>query len=375
MAINLGTGSVQSAADLVEYCNSDTDTKWANERRKNGNSAPYGIKYWCLGNEMDGEWQICHKSADEYGRIATETAKMMKWIDPDIKLTLCGSSGSAMPTYPEWDRIVLEYAYEYVDYISLHKYYEYPLRDVGRKEDFLASYLDFDSFIASVSSTVNYVKTLKRSKHDVRLSIDEWNVWHTGRQPAYEKKWEISAPREENIYDMIDTTVFSSLICTLLNHCDTVKFACLAQLVNVLAPIVTGEDGKLLRQSIFYPFMLAAEHCCGEVMRTVVDCGSFDSVYGKADNICCSAVLSGDKLTVLAVNLSDKETELDIVAEHFGNVAVTSNISIADENCFACNTFDNPDRILPNTEYYPEGRTTVRVKPYSVNFLFLSNVG
>lgn len=373
MAVNLGTGDAQSAAELVEYCNSETNTYWANERRKNGAEKAYNVKYWCLGNEMDGEWQICHKSADEYGRLATETAKMMKWVDPSIKLTLCGSSGSEMPSYPEWDRVVLEHAYDYVDYISLHKYYGYPELDETRRADFLASYVDFDKFISAIGSVVDYVRCLKRSNKQVYLSVDEWNVWHKGRCNAEAGKREVSVIREENTYNVLDAAVFSSLICTLVNHADKVKVACLAQLVNVLAPIMVDGDKGIVKQTIFYPFMNASRYCVGEAYDAILSCNTFDSVYGKAKDICACVVQDEEGfVNVLAVSLTGEQTELSFEFEHFGELEITEHTAMFNENEMASNTFENPNRVQMKSVAVTDSKKVV-LQPYSVNFIRLKD--
>ena len=367
MAVNLGVGSPMSAAHLVEYCNLDTPTKYAMLRKKNGREKPYGIRYWCLGNEMDGSGQIGSKSAEEYGDAARETAKLMKWVDRNILVTLCGSSGSEMPSYPEWDRIVLERAYEQVDFISLHKYYGYPELDKTRRADFLASYVDFDKFISVTEATVNYVKCKTRSKKDVYLSVDEWNVWHKGETPIETSMWGVDVPREENSYNMLDAAVFSTLIGTLVNHANSVKIACLAQLVNVLAPIVTEKDGRLLKQSIFYPFKIASEKLAGTVYNTVSETGEFDSVYGKAREVFFAAVSNGKRLTVLAVNLADEDVALTVETERFNGCTIKEITEIYASDPLCCNTFESPEAIKPVTKNPPAGE--IQLKPYSVNFI------
>lgn len=368
MAVNLGTAGPKQAAELVEYCNQN-GTYWADERKKNGREEPYNIKYWCLGNEMDGDWQIGTKTAEEYGKIARETAKMMRWEDPSIKLTACGSSGREMPSYPEWDRVVLEQTYNYIDYISLHQYYDYPLGDRSRKTDFLASYVDFDKFISSVAAAVAYVKENKRSNRQVYLSVDEWNVWHKGLCPIDLQEWGVEVVREENTYDMLDAAVFASLIATMLNHADMVKIACLAQLVNVLAPIMTEKGGsRIVKQTIYYPFQLAHKFMLGMVYAPVVKSEGFESCYGHADDVCVSAVEGEDgNLTLMVVSLSDKEIDLDIELEHFDVSKINSIYEISSKNETDCNTFDNPDKVVPVLVKPENG--SVRVKPYSVNFI------
>ena len=151
MAVNLGTRGVQEAMDILEYCNMDTDTHFSKLRKQHGYDQPHGIKLWCLGNEMDGPWQIGHKTADEYGRLANETAKVMKWMDPSIELVLCGSSSSGMPTFAQWEATVLDHCYENVDYLSLHNYYADHDNDSAT---FLANNREMDWFISQVDPLV-----------------------------------------------------------------------------------------------------------------------------------------------------------------------------------------------------------------------------
>lgn len=371
MAVNLGTGGAESAVDLVEYCNLETDTEWAEKRKENGHAEPYGIQYWCLGNEMDGDWQICHRTADEYGQIAAETAKMMKWVDPSIKLTICGSSDTAMPTFPSWDRIVLEQAYPYIDYISLHKYYEYPGGDRTRKQDFLASYVDLDGFISTVASTIRYVKTLKRSQHEVYISLDEWNVWHKRDCFSDRENRGISVAREECLYDFLDAVVFSTLICTFVNHADVVKIACLAQLVNVLAPIMTKPSGELIKQSIFHPFMLASHYCVGEVYQTMVTCDTFSSMYGEAKEVVATAVGQEDGgVCLLVVSLSEEEISLDLELEQFGKISPKENIFLAEQKAGEKAEGGPVEQVKIQKEKLES--TTVLLRPYSINFIRLA---
>ncbi|MEE1314269.1 MAG: hypothetical protein UHS49_00680 [Faecalimonas sp.] len=162
-AVNMGTAGPQDAADMVEYCNFEGGSYWSDLRKKNGGKDPYNIPVWCIGNEMDGDWQMCHLTAKEYGAKAREAAKMMKWTDPSIQVAVVGSSAEYMPTFPEWDRTVLEHTYDVADYLSLHQYYKF-VEGTDNVDDYLRSYVNLDSFIRSLRITADYVKTLKRSK-------------------------------------------------------------------------------------------------------------------------------------------------------------------------------------------------------------------
>ena len=256
MAVNLGTRGAEDAKNCIEYCNAETDTYYANLRRANGFEKPFGIKVWCLGNEMDGRWQIGTKTAEEYARLATETAKIMKWVDPGIELVASGSSNCGMPTFVDWERTVLEHAYDYVDYISLHNYYGNRANDFP---NFMAKAEEMDRYIKSAAAICDAVKAKKRSKKTVNISFDEWNVWYRTMGQAVEK-WQKAPHFLEEVYNFEDALLVGCMLMTLQNNCDRVKMACLAQLVNVIAPIMTENDGAVWVQTIFYPYLYASRY-------------------------------------------------------------------------------------------------------------------
>jgi alpha-N-arabinofuranosidase len=342
-AVNMGTGTPKAAGEMLEYCNFRGGTYWSDLRKKNGHADPYGIKTWCIGNEMDGPWQICHLDAVDYGKKALETAKIMKWIDDKVDLVVCGSATSLMPTYPEWDRIVLEHTYDHVDYLSLHRYYE----NLGNDEDFLASFVDMNRFIKSVSATVDYVKSLKRSSKTVNLSFDEWNVWYQQKQTRFD--WEIAPPILEDQYSLLDALVFAGMGMTLINNADRVKIACLAQLVNVIAPIFTRKGGAVIRQSIYYPFRDLSMYGRGRALQPVVTSPTIETRYGDAPVLSVSAVDNGDGcLTVFCLNIDKSATHtLDLDLRSFGKIGMTSWSVLAGPDLGAKNTFENPDTIKP----------------------------
>ena len=260
MAVNLGTRGIEAACNLLEYCNHPSGTKYSDWRVSHGVEQPHNIKVWCLGNEMDGPWQTGHKTAQEYGRLADETAKAMKQIDPSIELVVCGSSNTKMPTYPQWEATVLEETYDNVDFISLHSYYGNPLNDTANS---LASADDMDQFIRTIISTCDFVKAKKRSKKDMMLSFDEWNVWFHANAADSDtmtnRPWSVAPHLLEDHYDFEDALMVGLMLITLLKHSDRVRMACLAQLVNVIAPIMTEENGPAWKQTIFYPDFDAIE--------------------------------------------------------------------------------------------------------------------
>lgn len=268
MAVNLGTRGIDEARNLVEYCNFEGGTYWSDLRKENGQSKPFNIKTWCLGNEMDGPWQIGHKTAEEYGRLAEETAKAMKLVDDSIELVLCGSSTSKMPTFGAWEETVLEHAYDYVDYLSLHCYYGNPENDLN---NYLAQSLDMDRFIKKVTAICDGVKAKKNSDKQINLSFDEWNVWyHSNEQDKKIEPWQVAPPLLEDIYNFEDALLIGCLLITLLKNADRVKIACLAQLVNVIAPIMTEKNGKSWKQTIFYPFMQVSNYGRGIVLASEI---------------------------------------------------------------------------------------------------------
>lgn len=346
-AVNLGTGTPQDAGYMTEYCNFPQGTYWSDLRRKNGHEQPHNIKTWCLGNEMDGPWQTCSLTAEEYGKKAREAAKIMKWVDPSVELVACGSSNTMMPTYPEWDRTVMEYTYEDVDYISMHRYYE----NEGRVDDFLASFVNMDSFIKTIASTADYVKAKTRSNKKLKISFDEWNVWYIKKQTRC--PWEIAPAIVEDVYSLLDALVFCGLLCTLLNNTDRVKMACLAQLVNALAPIYTQKGGKAIKQATYYPFQQVSLYGRGKALKTLVSCPTIETqMYGEAPILQTAATYNEEdgSVTLFALNCDQTEDlELKIDLRSFGEVRLKEHLLMDGPDLFAQNTFDEPDKVVPRT--------------------------
>ena len=345
MAVNLGTRGADEARQLVEYCNLDTDTYYADLRRKNGFEKPFGIKLWCLGNEMDGPWQICHLTAQEYARKACEAAKVMKWTDPSIELVACGSSHKDMPTFGEWERTVLRECYENIDYISLHNYY-------GNRNDdtpgYLAQAVNMDSFIRTVADICDEIKAEKKSDKTVNLSFDEWNVWfHSNEQDKQIPRWSIAPHQLEDIYNFEDALVVGSLLITLINHSDRVKIACLAQLVNVIAPIMTNDDGCWL-QTIFYPFMHASVYGRGKAVNIDIACDTYDTEELKKVPYVTAAATETEagEITVFAVNRS-LEDSAEIDGTGFDGMKLVSHTVLTCDDMKAVNSYEDPEHIVP----------------------------
>ena len=301
MAVNLGLRGPDEARNLVEYCNHEKGSYWSDLRRSHGYEAPHNIKTWCLGNEMDGPWQIGHKTAVEYGRTALEASKVMKWTDPSIETIMCGSSNMGMSTFGEWEATTLDIAYDAVDYVSLHIYFDNRPNDTA---SFLAKSMVMDDFIKTVVCICDYIKGKKHSKKQINLSFDEWNVWyHSNGAPV--ERWCTAPHQLEDIYNFEDALLIALLLMTLLKHADRVKIACIAQLVNVIAPIMTENGGKVWEQTIFYPFMHLSNYGRGYTLHTEIDSPKHDTKeFTDVPDVESLATLSedGENLTVFAVN-------------------------------------------------------------------------
>ncbi|WP_108718258.1 alpha-N-arabinofuranosidase [Miniimonas sp. S16] len=318
MAVNLGTRGVAEALEVLEYANIAGGTARSDQRRANGAEEPYGIRMWCLGNEMDGPWQTGHKTAAEYGRLAAETARAMRQIQPDLELVACGSSSAFMPTFGSWEHTVLTETYELVDYVSAHVYYCEGDNDLG---SFLASAVNMDHFIESVVATADAVRAAGKHTKRIHISFDEWNVWDQKRVESYIPSptgddWPIAPPLLEDHYTVADAVVAGNLLISLLRHTDRVHSASQAQLVNVIAPIMTQQGGGIWKQTIFHPFAQASSLAKGAVLRTLVDTPTYETaVHGTAGLVDAVATWDSEsgELVVFAVNRAqDEATELAV---------------------------------------------------------------
>jgi len=340
MAVNLGTRGADTARNLIEYCNFPGGTYYSDLRKSHGVKEPHNIKLWCLGNEMDGPWQICHRTAEDYGRVATEAAKVMKWTDPSIELAVCGSSGAGMPTFGDWEKTVLDHLYDHADYISLHMYFANREKDTP---NFLGRSLEMDRFIKNVAGICDLVKAKKNGKKDINLSFDEWNVWyHSNETDKKIEKWTEVPPLLEDIYNMEDALAAGCMLTTLLKNADRVKIACLAQLVNVIAPIMTEKSGGAWRQTIFYPFLDASRYGRGTVLRCPVTVDKYDSRdFCDVPYLEAVGVYNEEKkeLTIFAVNRNLKEA-IDLSAEiaGFGDMRLVEHRLLSNSDLYACNS-------------------------------------
>lgn len=346
LAVNLGTRGAAEAQALVEYCNMPPGTYWADRRVANGHREPYGVKVWCLGNEMDGPWQAGHVPAREYAMRADQAAKLMKGLDPTIEVVLCGSSGRFMPTYMEWDREALEYCWDLVDYVSAHRYSE------NRRDDtawFLAEGLEIERIIEDYAGLFAYVRGRKRSNKRVYLSFDEWNVWYKAME--MDGRWTRAPHLIEEVYNLEDALVCAQYLNAFVRRADVVKIACIAQIVNIIAPLLTKKDG-LLVQSIYYPFLMVSSRARGKSLIPLLDCPTYHAgERGEAPVLDVAATLSdANRLAVFAVNRSQSDD-------------LTLQVNLSDATCIGrvtgealtgpgpkvCNTWDEPQNVVPQS--------------------------
>jgi alpha-N-arabinofuranosidase len=368
MGLNLGTGTAEQAAELVEYCNVDKGTKWADLRRKHGYEQPYKVRRWCLGNEMDGPWQIGHMTATEYGMKAQDAARQMHAVDPSLKFIACGSSGPAMPTYLEWDREVLEQCYEYVDALSLHRYIGNTQEETGKDSSkFLAMNLSMEKQIAETLAVCDLVQGHKRSPKKLWLSFDEWNVWYRARSGDAVNGHGQEAPHLlEEVYNLEDALLVGGFLNTLMRNADRVKLACLAQLINVIAPIMTNETA-MLKQSIYYPYNWALQYARGSVLNVLVESPTYEvDKMGQVAYLDAVATADTDgKLALFVLNRDiNKAHAVEVNWQDRAPANVLTSNVITGDDLKAFNTFDAPNQVTPRALAKPStasGKTKFEV--------------
>jgi alpha-N-arabinofuranosidase len=388
LGMNFGTGTVEMALAYVEYCNIERGTRWSDLRRAHGYDRPHDVRYWCLGNEMDGPWQIGQLQAREYGRKARDAAKQMRVIDPKLQLIACGSSGTFMPTYLSWDREVLEECYDQVDGISLHAYYgntrEWSGNSAAR---YLAMNLDMDRHIHEIAAVCDYVQALQRSSKRLWLSFDEWNVWYRARDAkATDGRRAAAPPLLEEVYNLEDALLVGGFLNTLLRNSDRVRAACLAQLVNVIAPIVTNETG-LLRQSTYYPYSWALRYARGRVLDLEVESetyriepGGLQADFARAADVpFVDLVATVDEPARQAVLLMlnrdlDAERDVTVAWDDLVPARVLACETLTGPDLKAVNTFADPRRVAPQPlDAPPAGsRMTFKLPPRSYSVAHLA---
>jgi alpha-L-arabinofuranosidase len=377
LAVNLGSRGLDAARNFVEYVNHPGGSQWSDLRRRNGRADPWNVRLWCLGNEMDGPWQIGHKSAAEYGHLANETAKALRAFDHSLELVVCGSSHSDMATYPQWEATVLEETYDQVDYISLHMYFTNYEKNTA---EFLALSEKLERYIDTIGGVIDYVRAKTRSKRDVRISFDEWNVWYHQRKQDAERMrdwdWPHAPALLEEVYNFEDVLQVGSILNTFIRRSDRVRIACIAQLVNVIAPIMTAPGGPAWKQTIYYPFQFASLYGRGEALQLDVDCPSYKAdIADKVSYLDIAGVhdATAGTLTFFAVNRHPSESiTIALAVERFGAIKSAGQTLIVHKDLEATNTQTNPDNVKPCPPGDIEvgnGTVEIAAPPYSYSMI------
>ena len=381
LAVNLGSRGLDEARNFLEYVNHPGGSEWSDKRIANGRDAPWDVKLWCLGNEMDGPWQIGHKTADEYGRLAHETAKAMRAFDSSLELVVCGSSNAHMPTYPQWEATVLDHTYNEIDYISLHMYFENRAKDTA---NYLARSIELDNYIGTVAGVIDFIKAKKRSTKNVYISFDEWNVWYHSKERDKAileggSGWPHAPALLEDDYNFEDVLQIGCILNTFINRADVVKIACLAQLVNVIAPIMTVPGGPAFRQTTYYPYYFASVYGRGTALRLTVDSPAYTVAdVGEVPYLDISAVheAAAGAVTFFIVNRHGTEAlDLDVSLLEFGALKIIDDQVIAHSDLSITNTAEKPDNVVPRKaegSALSQGRLSAQIAPLSYRMIRLA---
>jgi alpha-N-arabinofuranosidase len=381
LAMNLGSRGLDDARNFLEYCNHPGGTYWSDLRARHGYKEPHNVRIWCLGNEMDGPWQVGHKSAAEYGHLANEVSKAFKYFDKTLETVVCGSSNDKMKTYPEWEATVLDASYDSVDYISLHKYFGNEEQDTL---NYYAKAIDLDRYIVTIGGVIDYIKAKKRSRRDVKICFDEWNVWYHDRKEDGERitswDWPEAPPLLEELYNLEDAIFVGSLLNVFMRRSDRIKIACMAQLVNVIAPILTKAGGPAWRQSIYYPLQYASKYGRGTALAVAQAGPTYDcDVAQDVPYLDLSAVLSDDgrSIAVFAINRSlDEPLGVTIDLQGFKGAKIVEHRMLAGDDLKARNSVEDQNRIVPKAgrelAVDDAGALVGSLPPKSYHFVLLS---
>jgi alpha-N-arabinofuranosidase len=308
-------------------------------------------------------------TATEYGLKAQDAARQMHAVDPSLKLIACGSSGPGMPTYLDWDREVLEQCYEYVDALSLHRYIGNTKEETGEDSTkYLAMNLSMEQQIRETLAVCDFVRGHKRSPKKLWLSFDEWNVWYRARSGDALNGHEQEAPHLlEEVYNLEDALLVGGIVNTLMRNADRIKIACLAQLVNVIAPLVTNANG-VLRQSIYYPYSWALQSARGNVLNVFAESPTYDVVgMGQVPYLDVVATMDPQdgKVTMFILNRDlNQARKMEINWQDRVPGGVLSATVLTGDDLKAFNSFEAPKRVAPQPADQPStsgGRTKLEL--------------
>ncbi|MCU0315606.1 MAG: hypothetical protein MUC92_03325 [Fimbriimonadaceae bacterium] len=336
LAVNLGTGQPRGAAELLEYCNLPRGTSWADLRAQD---EPYGVKLWCLGNEMDGPWQAGQRPAKDYASSALQASRLMKGLDPTIETIVCGSSGRGMPDYMDWDLQVLDTCFSSVDYISAHRYTQ---KGKMSTWDYLAEGLEIDRIIQDYRSLIGYVRAKYKSDKQIHLSFDEWNVWY--REMSGDGDWKEAPHLLEEVYNWEDALIAAQYLSSFVRNSDVVKVACLAQAVNVIAPVLTREEG-VLTQSIAHPLSLFRGYGVGTSLQAVtLQDSSPGRGFASVPHVDVCAVAASGQVNVFLTHRSDHGSTKTVIDLRPCTISGAKGICVA-EAADTANTWETPNAI------------------------------
>jgi alpha-N-arabinofuranosidase len=347
ICINAGLGSINEAREWVEYTNESRHTYWADLRRKNGRDKPYNVKYWSLGNEIDGPWQLGHKNAEDYAKFALEAAKAMRRADESIKLIAAGSSNfGPAADWIAWNRTVLERLRGEIDYISLHTY-------IGNRENnlesFLAASADVDQRIEVTAGLIRAALAGRRVTRPIYIAFDEWNVWYRARGGS---EFDTGATRLEEKYNFEDALAMGMFFNSFFRHADIVKMANLAQLVNVIAPIFTNKEGLFL-QPIYFPIAEYAKQKGNVALDALVESPQYKAGNRGELGYLDTSVTWSPRDRALYVNVLNRSASQDITAriENIeGRLAPAAEFwQMYHEDLKATHTFGDDRRVRPRT--------------------------
>ncbi len=348
LCINAGLGTVEQARNWVEYCNEPADTAWARMRRKNGREKPWGVKYWGLGNEIDGPWQLGHKNANDYATFALEAAKAMRRADDSIQLIASGSSNfRADSDWIGWNRTVLERLKTEIDYLSLHTY----IGNADNKfEKFLAVSRDLDDRIEVVEGQIKAARVGTPNARPIHIAFDEWNVWYRARGGS---EFEVGRTGLEEKYNFEDALAMGMFYNSFFRHAESVKMANLAQLVNVIAPIFTNKDGMFL-QTIYFPLAEYAKQSGNTALNVQVDSPQYKPDNGRALGYLDVSSTFNAKTRELYVNVLNRSEQADLparIANVEGQVASAVEVwELNHANLKATHTFGADRTVRPTVK-------------------------
>ena len=366
LAVNAGDGTMREARDWLEYCNGTKDTHLVNLRKQHGYEQPHDIKYWGIGNEVDGPWQIGMKTAEEYARTYAEYAKVMKWTDPSIKLFAAavslweGDWVERVQLLLEQTHTFKEHAPPLLDYLAIHWYVGNNTQR-GFADDDFASYMAIserlEDYLTGTEGILRAMRSQLKLNHDIPIAVDEWNVWYrTGNEEKLEE-----------VYNLEDALVVALHFNAFIRHAKSVKMANIAQIVNVIAPIMTRPDGLVL-QTTFYPFEVYRQTCGDTALDVHWEGDTFSAAgFEGSRTLDVSATLQDKQVAVYLVNrsLEEQEVALELQDGTFGGSGRSYVVNGPDIK--AENTFDTPDRVgTTETSVQAEGkRFTATLEPHS----------